>query len=148
MKKVVELIKTNKKIIIIISAVAVTLVAFILGLLLLFGQGNKEKELTGLLEEMGKDFYENYFHDGLNKTEEEKISYLKGMEQKGIKIDLENLERFNGEVNKERIKEFINPKTNEACDKKNTKIIIYPKNSYGKTDYVMKTELSCGFDKK
>lgn len=150
MKKVVELIKTNKKIIIIVSAVAVILVVFILGLLMLFGQGNKEKELTNLLEEMGKDFYENYFYDGLNssKTEEEKVSYLKGLESLGIKIDLENLERFNSNVNKEKIKEFVNPKTNKECDKENTKIIIYPKSSYGKTDYTLKAELACGLDEK
>ena len=145
MKKVVELIKTNKKIIIIVSAVAVILVVFILGLLMLFGQGNKEKELTNLLEEMG-----NYFYDGLNssKTEEEKVSYLKEMESRGIKIDLANLERFNSSVNKEKVKEFVNPKTNKECDKKNTKIIIYPKSSYGKTDYTLKAELACGLDEK
>ena len=144
MKSVVKFIKINKKLI----AFVIIVVVFMLGLLILFGQGNKEKKLTGLLEEMGKDFYENYFYEGLNRTEDEKVNYLKGMEQKGIKVNLENLERFNGEVNKERIKEFVNPKTNQECNKKNTKITIYPKSSYGKTDYVIDTILDCGFDKK
>ena len=150
MKKITELIKTNKKTIITVFVVGASIILFILGLLTIFRQDNKEKELTNLLEEMGKDFYENYFYDGLNssKTEEEKVSYLKEMESRGIKIDLENLERFNSSVNKEKVKKFINPKTNKECDKQNTKIKIYPKRSYGKTDYTLKAELACGFDEK
>ena len=33
----------------------------------------------------------------------------------------------------------------KKCDKKNTRVIIYPQKPYGKTDYKVKIELDCGF---
>ena len=40
--------------------------------------------------------------------------------------------------NKEVIDEFT------GCDKNKTKVIFYPEDPYGKTDYKIETELSCG----
>lgn len=145
MKKVLEFIKTNKRMIIIIGGVAIGLVIFILGLLMLFGQNNKEKELKSLLEEMGKDFYENYFYDGLNKTEEEKINFLKGYSDKGLKVTLESFNRFNSKVNESKLKEFVNPDTNKPCNQDESIVTIYPKSNYGKKDYDVKVTLVCGF---
>jgi len=65
-----------------------------------------------------------------------------------IKIDLENLGRYNGQSNKEKVAELVDPDNKNVCDAKNTKVIIMPKEGYGKTDYEIKVELDCGFDKE
>lgn len=147
MKKIKEFISKNKKIIIVSSGIIVAVIAFIVGFMLL-GGNNQEKELTELLKEMGRDFYENYYYDGLkkqNKTEEEIIEFLKKYEKQGIKININNLSRFNTSVNEEKISKFINKKTNEPCDADSSQVIIYPTSDYKKEDYRIEAILVCGF---
>lgn len=66
----------------------------------------------------------------------------------GIKVDLENLGRYNNGEFKDKISKFKNSDTDEKCNSTNTMVYIYPKSPYGKTDYTVKAELDCGFEEK
>ncbi len=110
------------------------------------GTSNPEKALTAKLSELGINFYENFYYDQLGKTQEEKEETLKKFTDKGIKIDLDNLFRLNSEDSENLKSLFVNKKTGSSCDAKNTKVIIYPKEGYGKKDYKIETILECGFN--
>lgn len=138
--------KANKKIIILVVLIIIVLVG--VGAFMLFGKRSNEKELETSLTEMGRSFYENFYYEQVGSSADEKTSLLSKFTTIGIKVDLENLERYNdGEFSKS-IKEFKNNKTNEKCNKTKTKVVIYPKSPYGKTDYKIEAELDCGFEKK
>ena len=136
--------KTN--LIIIIGVVVLIVVAIVLATVFGKGTGNQERVLNAKLKELGTDFYENFYYKQLGSSQEEKEEVLKKFTDKGIKVDLDNLMRVNSE-NSEELKElFINKKTGSACDTKNTKVIIYPKENFGKNDYKIETVLECGFN--
>lgn len=147
MEKAKDFLGTNKKILMIISGVIVALVAFVVGFMLLSGN-SKEKELKELLEGMSRDFYENFYYDGVEKQKpgDEKIEFLERYSKIGIKLNLDNLSRYNTTENEEKIAEFVNPKTGKPCDKEKTRAIIYPKENYNKTDYTIELKLACGFE--
>lgn len=137
--------KVNKKMFIVIGIVIVVIAVV---LVLVLGKKSNEKELNSSLTEMGKNFYENFYYEQIGSSADERNELLSKFTTVGIKIDLENLGRYNdGEFSKD-IKEFTNSKTNKKCNRANTKVIIYPKSPYGKTDYKIETELDCGFDSK
>lgn len=149
MSGVKKFILDNKKTIIVSGIALVLVVVAIVGAVFLFGNGssmsNKAKyEKT--LREMGKDFYENYYYERTGKSDEERKEFLSKYSTTGIKIDLENLARYNGESNKEKVADLVNPDNKNVCDAKNTRVIIIPKESYKKTDYEIKLELDCGFE--
>jgi hypothetical protein len=112
------------------------------------GVNNPEKVLTAKLSELGTDFYENFYYDQLGKSQEEREETLKKFSDKGIKIDLDNLIRLNSDNSEDLKSIFVNKKTGSSCDAKSTKVIIYPKESYGKKDYKIETVLECGFKTK
>ncbi len=135
------------KIKLIIGALAVLLVVVLVG----FGSkafGSQEKKLSQKLEVVGKDFYENmYFnHITANKSDEEVEEFFTNFTETGIKVDLDNLSRFDEEKYPKLLEEFVNKKTKEACHVRTTKAIIYPEAPFGKTDYTLDTELDCGFN--
>lgn len=139
--------KSNTKTIIII-AVAIILVAAIsvLAFTMLKGKTDNKKELETSLKEMGKSFYENFYYEQVGASAEERTSSLAKFSTVGINVDLENLTRYNNGEFKDKISKFVNKKTEEKCNKTNTKVYIYPKSPYGKTDYTIKAELDCGFE--
>lgn len=134
----------------------VTICAIVLGVLVVAGAGigisysinstgAKKASLENELKEMGKDFYENFYYDLVVKDHgTDQISKFNTV---GIKVDLSNLERYKSD-NKEKVEKFVNPKTNQSCNKDETKVVIYPEDPYGKTNYRLETILSCGFDEK
>lgn len=107
---------------------------------------NAKNNLEDTLISMGRDFYENYYYDKTGKNDDERKDFLKKFEKQGIKINLDNLGRYDSSTNKEKLKEFVNPTTEESCNYQNTKAIIYPKGNFGKTDYDIEVILDCGFD--
>lgn len=137
----------NGKIKFIIIAVVVVLAAVIVGILVSRG-GSNEKTLDASLKEMGKNFYENFYYEQVGSSADERTSLLSKFTTVGIKVDLDNLGRYNDGEFKEEISKFKNNKTNDKCNKTNTRVVIYPKSPYGKTDYTIKTELDCGFNDK
>lgn len=149
-----EKLKVEKKkgvskntIIAIVAVVLVIIVIAVAGMLLL-EKGDNKKELEKNLTEMGRDFYENFYYDQIGGSADERTSLLSRFTTVGIKIDLDNLGRYNNGEYKDKISEFTNKKTKEKCSKTNTKVIVYPKSPYGKTDYKIETELDCGFEKE
>ena len=97
---------------------------------------------------MGKEFYTEFYYDEISKgkTSDELAEFLSGFQDVGIKVNLDNLSRYNDNANEEEIAKFKNEK-DEACDKTNTRAVIYPKSPYGKNDFTIKAELDCGFEK-
>jgi len=137
----------DKKFLLILGGI-VLLAIILIALLLIFrtNEGQLKKEL----KEMGVSFYEDYYYDSLKKNYEGNDDgfkdYLMGFKEQGFKIDLDNLSRVNDMQDK--LKDFVNSKTDEECDKLKTNIIIYPKENYGKKDYTMDITLVCGFDEE
>lgn len=140
--------RTGKKRIIILAALVIIVVVVIIGAVLLLGKKSNEKDLRTSLTEMGRNFYENFYYEQVGSSADEKTTLLSKFTTIGIKVDLENLERYNNGEFSETIKKFKNNKTKEKCSKTSTKAIIYPKSPYGKTDYQIETELDCGFENK
>jgi len=136
--------KVNKKRVIFI---AIILILFIGVITFVFLHNTNEKKLERSLRDMGKDFYENYYYDQTGETEKEKEAFLAKFKTVGIKVNLDNLSRYKNEENAEKIKAFVNKDTKKECNKETTRVIIYPQEKYGKTDYDLKVELDCGFDK-
>lgn len=140
--------KSNKNIIIaLVGAIIIVALAIVLGMLFM-NKNNNQKELEKSLEEMGRDFYENFYYDQIGGSADERTSLLSKFTTVGIKIDLDNLGRYNNGEYKEKISEFKNKKTKEKCSKTDTKVVVYPKSPFGKTDYKMEIELECGFEKE
>ncbi len=139
--------KINKGVVVVITVVFIAVVAAVL-LLIFNKKDNNRSEVEKSLKEMGKSFYENFYYEQIGSSSDERTNLLSKFTTVGIKVNIENLERYNdGEFSKE-IKTLKNNKTNKMCNKTKTKVIIYPKSPYGKTDYTVKTELDCGFESK
>lgn len=147
-KKEKKITKLNNKKVIIAIVCAVLVVVVAVAAFFMLGNKSNEKELEVSLIEMGRDFYEDFYYDQVGASADERTSLLNKFSTVGIKVDLDNLERYKNGKFKEEISEFVNKKTNEKCNKTNTKAVIYPKSPYGKTDYKIEAELDCGFEKK
>ncbi len=130
-----------------IVAALMLVVVIVLVVVLVIPKGNKqEKELTAKLQELGAQFYEGYYHKAIGSTDEERANNVKKFANIGIKVDLENLIRFNSDDQDALNKLFVNKKTEAQCDQKNTKVIIYPEGAFGEKDYRIEVQLSCGFE--
>ena len=105
----------------------------------------EEKKLKTYLQEMGIDFYENFYYEQVGKNEQERKQVLEKFKDIGIKISLSNLEKYNTEANKEKIDAFLNNKEVVDCNKENTKIIIYPEEPYKADNYHFELNLVCEF---
>lgn len=143
MKKVKEFFM-NKK----VFGLTISIVILFIGLGVLFFAfaDDSKSKLELSLKEMGKDYYENYYYEMSGKNNDERANTVKNYKELGIKISLDNLERYNSSK-KEEVEEFINPKTKEKCDTENTMVTIYPRGEFGRKDYDIKINLVCGFDK-
>jgi hypothetical protein len=135
-------IKENSKIASIVIVVLLTLIIVVLTTL-----SDDEGRLKVKLKELGANFYENHYYDFLDKDAERRADYLEKYSSVGFKINLDNLARITNKDEKV-LSTFVNKKTKESCDPKQTKVIIYPVKPYEKSSYKMKVELVCGFEKK
>ena len=134
-----------------LAIVIVLIVVFAVGygLFKAFGGGaTLETSLNNSLKKMGEEFYTEYYYPEISKDKSsaEVTTILEKFKDIGIKIDLDNLSRYNDGANEEEIAKFKN--NGKACNNKTTRAIIYPKSPYGKKDYKVEVELDCGFDKK
>ena len=144
MEAIKKFFSNTRNIIICVGILLAIVLAVVL--IVVFGNstGKKKVELETELKELGKDFYENFYYDLVVK--DHGVDQISKFKDVGIKVDLSNLERYKSE-NVEKVKLFVNPKTNEECNKNNSKVIIYPEDPYGKTNYRIDIELDCGFEK-
>jgi N-acetyl-beta-hexosaminidase len=137
----------NNKVIQIIGIVVI--LAVVLGIVLFLTKDARlsdEEKLEKSLTTMGEEFYTDFYYTEIskNKTSQEVSEFLAKFQDVGIKVNLDNLSRYNDGANEDEIANFKNGDT--ECDKTNTRAVIYPKSPYGKNDYTIKAELDCGFD--
>ena len=52
------------------------------------------ERLTIYLEEMGKDFYENFYYDEIGTTQDEKTDFLSKYDKMGITVSLDTLSKY------------------------------------------------------
>ena len=140
-------LKLNKKAVIIAVSCLVVLVVIILAVVLL-RKDSQESELTNKLKDMGSDFYEEFYYKQVGSNDEERANFLKKYTDLGIKVNLDNLSRYNGQDSEKILKEFVNKKTKDSCDKYTTQVIIYPQDPYKQDSYKIDVELECGFNEK
>ena len=139
----------KKKNIGIIAGAIVVVALLAVVIFLVIKGGSNESKLKDSLSDMGRDFYENFYYEQVGKSAEERTNLLSKFTTVGIKIDLENLSRYDNSKFAKDIKEnFVNSKSKEKCNRTNTKVVIYPKSPYGKTDYTVEAILDCGFESK
>ena len=140
MIKIKEFINKNRQKILLING---SLIIFLLIITIIINVsfGNK-KTLEKELIRIGKEFYEQNYYPLLSTDETNREEFLKNLEKTGLNFNLEFLKN-----NVKDVPKFVNSKTNEECDNTKTYILITPKANYGKTDYDIKVELVCGFNK-
>lgn len=102
-----------------------------------------EEKYKNQILEMGKNFYEDFFYD--IAVNSQGIELIQKYSETGIKVDLNSLAQRNDD-NKKIVESMVNPKTNEKCDTSNSKVIIYPKDPYSKTDYTLEAILECNLN--
>lgn len=134
----------------------IQIIALAVGLIIIFavilfltrGLGvSLEDKLSNSLTKMGEEFYTDFYYTEIskNKSDDEVSEFLSKFKDVGIKVNLDNLSRYNEEKNKETIETFKNEKGTK-CNTTSTRAIIYPASPYGKNDYTIKVELDCGFE--
>lgn len=129
-----------------IVCAAISMIFIIIGIVIIIFKGTigtEKDEITLYLEEMGKEFYEDFYYEQLGNTIEEKSSFLSQYQEIGIKISLETISKYKENKNKDLTRIFINKETNEVCNFNTIKVIIYPKEPYEKDSYKMVTEVDC-----
>ncbi len=126
----------NKKNLIIIGIILLVLI--IISLLVFLPKKEtlpkvEELDLEELLTDYGKNYYENYYYNGLTNKE-----ILPNYKDSGIRISLTNLEVIT--PISDQLKKQLE---NENCDYDKTYVVYYPKENYKVQDYDIKLELSC-----
>lgn len=129
----------SKKINILIITVIFIVVLCIIFFIVFKPKNNKSRidnnTLQDKLEKIGSDFYENYYYSNVPDEEKTKLSNYR---DNGIRINLTNLS-----VIISMDDNIQNQLKKDQCDFDQTKIVIYPKEPYGKQNYSIELELSC-----
>ena len=133
MNKIKNILKDNKKIVIIGGVLVVLLVIVIVLLMSLDGKEEPTISLEDSLSNFGGKFYTDYYYQRTKDKND-----LKKHKDNGLNLTITNLEVLMP-LDKETKKMFDDKK----CDYDNSKLIIYPKEPYGKNDYIVKVELTC-----
>ena len=130
-----KLLKDKSKLII-LGGIFILLVVVIIVLSIIFNN-NSDKKNTETLEEslnkIGSEFYETKYY-----TTFQDVKQLANFKDTGVNISITNLNvimPISADL-KDRLNE-------DKCNLDNTKIVIYPKDPYGKKDYSLKVELAC-----
>lgn len=130
-----DILKDRKKLALLIGSI-ILLFAVIIVLVIVINNNNSKKTTETLeegLKKIGIEFYEKKYYP----TFEDK-KQLANFKDTGLSISVNNLnvtlpihDELKGKLNKKK------------CDLNNTKIMIFPKESYGADDYSIKVELDC-----
>ena len=142
--------KQGKKIL--IGAAALVVIGLATwGVIVLIGiLSSNKSSLEANLETLGKDFYETFYYDQIAKAyDDERLKeFLKSYSTLGIKISLDNFNHYQSKNldNKALVEEFKNNKTDQPCDKTESKVTVFPQEPFGQKDYKIEAKLVCGFD--
>ena len=89
---------------------------------------------------MANSFYTYYYEDNSDKEDKDKIRvFLSRYAASGLTIRLGDMETY---IDTHKVENY---KILKKCDKNKTKVTIYPKAPYGKTDYDVKIKMSCNY---
>ena len=135
-------VENNNKKIIMGAVGVIVLVLVIIGIVFGIkscGKKSNDQKLKDNLTAMGKTFYEEFYYPQMEKTQDDIKEYMKKFENTGIKVNLTNLSKISKVDQK-----LVDSLTKENCDGEKTSVRITPKEPYGKTDYNIEVELSCG----
>lgn len=146
-KKKKELNEKQKKIL--VYAIIVLLILSVIGLYFFLNYYNENKKtdserMIEYMENLGKDFYENYYFDQIGELEKQNMiqdatSFLANLENNGISVSLDLVieQQFrNREEIKKEIKKY-------DCDYSATKVVIYPQDPYTKKAYKLEAHVTC-----
>ena len=67
----------------------------------------QEQKLEAKLEDLGKDFFENFYYPQVGSDDSSRATFLEKFSEIGIKVNLDNLSRYNGEGVEDKIAEEI-----------------------------------------
>lgn len=148
MNDIIKILQNNKKKVTIIGLITIAiLIVIIVCLTISYAIISKEKPeeeiLHQYLQEMGIDYYENYYYEQIGNDENYRREFLEKFIDSGIKIDLNKLLSYNEEFNQEKINAFKDPKTSVKCNEENSYIMIYPEKPYLKENYHFDVVLTC-----
>ena len=126
---------------IIVKILIVLLIMFVIFLVInRYFPRNPRENAEKKLNELAEKFYGHYYdakYDS-NKPDEIKTT-LDLYKDTGLTINLEDLQIYLDTFNIEDYSAF------DKCDKKNTKVTVYPKSPYNKTDFDISSILKCQF---
>ena len=136
--------KKKRNILLVILIGLVVLLGFFS--IIFFKNIKTEKDYVSEFTTMGEDFYSNYYYKiiSVDKTEKEVQEYLALFNKIGLKVDLNELEKYKEEY-KDTIESFS--KKYNDCDKSETMVIIYPKSPYSSTDFDINIKMECNYKK-
>lgn len=125
---------------VIIAVMIAVIVAIVVALL-----NTPERTTTAKIQEIARDYYENYYYDQLVKTSsaagktlDEALGHYSDV---GFsKVNLSQLFLFDGGRHRN-----IRSSITNYCDETNTTITIYPDAPYGRKDYHIDYNYSCNF---
>lgn len=127
----------------ILTVIALAMMAVIL-MLLFTSLSTPERVIARKVEEITKDYYENYFYDRLGQYETEKrpaAEILERYETTGFaRVSLRQLLYFDDDRHIAALSTFEN-----YCDLDATSVQIYPDAPFGRTDYHVEYFYSCAF---
>jgi len=130
-----------------IGVAVIAIVAIIVVLICFVFNKSNEAELNKNFEIIGRKFYEENYYNGTGKDDKARAKFLEKFKDSGLRINLDNLSRYEFTDENGKKYEFVNKKTKNECDKEASVVVIYPQEPYGKTDYIIDAKLSCGFEK-
>ena len=130
--------KLGKEKIIAIVIGAIALIGIILIIIFKPFGNNIQAEREVALKELGKKFYEEFYYPQLgNGDEDARKELLDNFKDTGIKINVDNLSRFNTDGIEDMISKF------DDCNREDSKVTIYPQGDYGINDYRLEIEIAC-----
>ena len=134
----------TKKNLIIGGSILLVIVILLIVFLILF-LNNPERKIKKTLENIGNDFYTNYYYNQLimGRSKQNQKQIFDRFSKNGIKFNLIYLSTYDKGIHKDDINSL--KYKGKECDKEKTNIIIYPEEPYGITDYRIELEIDCGF---
>ena len=132
----------NKKSKLIIEIVIILVLIIALGIVIL--SLSKEETFTSsdmddALREMSEKYYKDYYYDNISKENVKK--YLQQFKDKGITVTLYDLYEYDPNNNTPIIDKFV--KNGNACNRDETKAIIYPCSPYGRDNINVVSIIDC-----
>ena len=136
----------RKKLAIIFLIIFILILGF-LSIVFINNLNKNEKDYVSELTNIGNEAYSEYYYKimAIDKNETDLKAYLKKYETTGLKFDLEALKGY--AINQEKadyynlINEFLSK--NKKCNENGTKVIVYPKEPYGATDFTSEIKFNC-----